>query len=71
MGQHKQYNDLSGKHTLHSHKVQESSFHRSPSLRSCPLLSVQSVLLRRFSSRLICEQKHVFHHFDKQINKNR
>ena len=47
--------DLYDKHTLHSHMVQESFFHRSPSVRSRPSLSVQSVLLRRVSSLLICE----------------
>ena len=44
-------------HTLHSHMVQESFFHRSPSVRSRPSLSVQSVLLRRASSLLICKDK--------------
>ena len=47
--------DVYVKHTLHSHMVQESFFHRSPSARSRPSLSVQSVLLRRVSSLLICE----------------
>lgn len=39
--------------TLHSHVEQESFFHRSPSVRSRPSRSVQSVLLRRASSLLI------------------
>lgn len=43
--------------SLHSHVVQESFFHRSPSVRSRPSLSVQSVLLRRASSLLICFRK--------------
>lgn len=41
---------------MHSHEVQESFCHRSPSVRSSPELSVHSVLLRRFSSRLICSK---------------
>lgn len=43
--------------SLHSQVVQESFFHRSPSVRSRPSLSVQSVLLRRASSLLICFRK--------------
>lgn len=47
--------DLHVERTLHSHMVQESFFHRSPSVRSRPSISVQSVLLRRASSLLICK----------------
>lgn len=46
--------------TLHSHKVHESFFHRSPSVRSRPSLSVQPVLLRRVSSLLICKETRIF-----------
>lgn len=46
--------------TLQSQMVQESCFQRSPSLRSRPSLSVQSVLLRRVSSLLICKDRSIY-----------
>lgn len=48
--------DLYPELTVHSHMVQESFFHRSPSVRSRPSRSVQSVLLRRASSFLIYKE---------------
>lgn len=64
---------LSRRPTLHSHKVQGSFSHRSPSVRSCPVLSVHSVLLRRFSSRLICffKKSAAVHHFTSAVSCNR
>lgn len=55
------HKDIYVEHTLHSHMVQGSFFHRSPSVRSCPSLSVQSVLLRRASSLLICKDTRTEH----------